>query len=329
MNKQAASAISARVGIVACMIHGGLIDYSRGRTGLLDFYAGTVDLATGKLALDRNDREVELYVKDQEPFCLIRFSDEESDRYEITGEGVAVLTVASIDRIAAKAESMKPLQSAPGTLAQFEEQSLTLVPSGRFITDGQGRKIAEVFQPGDSPLEQCALKRRIIRSFNGFPILATALRNLVEAINFSPLGVRGIKGMEAAKIALGVVGLEDPSPDTKVTEATPTRYAYLDVSTGHLSRKTIEFLESVSGTNNIRLMVASYEHGFWVSVPPESTDYDDAVPADLRVVLDFARTSGCPVARFDSVGECYVTLPYFEDEPQAEAATGGSTSNSL
>jgi hypothetical protein len=43
---------------------------------------------------------------------------------------------------------------------------------------------------------------------------------------------------------------------------------YLDCSTGHISKETKNWLESVSGTNAVGQTIASYEFGFFISVPP-------------------------------------------------------------
>lgn len=50
-----------------------------------------------------------------------------------------------------------------------------LRPSGRFIIDEQGRKVAEMFQPGESPAEQEAIKRRLLGSYNLLPALVGVL----------------------------------------------------------------------------------------------------------------------------------------------------------
>ncbi|MGF6440223.1 hypothetical protein [Paraburkholderia youngii] len=55
------------------------------------------------------------------------------------------------------------------------DKPLLLEPSGRFITDNRGRKVAEMMQPGDSPAEQEAIKRRIVGSFNALPDLVSVL----------------------------------------------------------------------------------------------------------------------------------------------------------
>lgn len=38
-----------------------------------------------------------------------------------------------------------------------DSRPLILEPSGRFVTDSQGRRVAEMLQPGDSPAEQEAI----------------------------------------------------------------------------------------------------------------------------------------------------------------------------
>ncbi|MBP0639964.1 hypothetical protein [Cupriavidus sp. AcVe19-6a] len=50
-----------------------------------------------------------------------------------------------------------------------------LIPSGRFIIDQDRRKVAEMFQPGDSPAETETIKSRIVRSFNALPDLVGVL----------------------------------------------------------------------------------------------------------------------------------------------------------
>lgn len=42
---------------------------------------------------------------------------------------------------------------------------IKLVPSGRFITDQEGRKVCEMMWPG-SPSEQEEIKRRIVAAYN-------------------------------------------------------------------------------------------------------------------------------------------------------------------
>lgn len=87
-------------------------------------------------------------------------------------------------------------------------------------------------------------------------------------------------------------------------------FKYLDVSTGHISKSSMEFLESVAGTNEIGQTVSSYEYGCFVSVR-EDREYHKSVPADLRKVLNFAQDKGCFIVRFDADGEGFEELPTF------------------
>lgn len=74
------------------------------------------------------------------------------------------------------------ISDAQGTLhygagpANLQEHGgTTLTPSGRFIIDAQYRKIAEMYQFGESPAETEALKQRLIGSFNVLPALVGVL----------------------------------------------------------------------------------------------------------------------------------------------------------
>ncbi|BBQ02919.1 hypothetical protein BSFA1_80470 (plasmid) [Burkholderia sp. SFA1] len=99
VSEQAASDAKFHV----CEILGELIDYSTGRSGLQDFYPGKIETATGKLSLDRSDREVSLHVRDGRPYCCIRQNGNWS-RHQVTGEGVAVLTRESVELVVADAD---------------------------------------------------------------------------------------------------------------------------------------------------------------------------------------------------------------------------------
>lgn len=85
---------------------------------------------------------------------------------------------------------------------------------------------------------------------------------------------------------------------------------YLDVCTSHISTETNDFLASVAGKNSIGQTVAEYEFGYFVSVPPQA-EYDEAVPSDLRGVLDRARAKGCAVLRLDADAATLDGLPTF------------------
>lgn len=59
--------------------------------------------------------------------------------------------------------------------SRSEYAALRLASSGRFIVDQDRRKVAEMYQPGDSPAEMEAIKRRIVGSFNALPDLVGVL----------------------------------------------------------------------------------------------------------------------------------------------------------
>lgn len=65
--------------------------------------------------------------------------------------------------------------SATQLVQGYAEKPMTLMPSGRFITDDRHRKVAEMFQPGSSPAEAEAIKMRIVGSFNALPDLVGVL----------------------------------------------------------------------------------------------------------------------------------------------------------
>lgn len=87
-------------------------------------------------------------------------------------------------------------------------------------------------------------------------------------------------------------------------------FKYLDSSTAHISFETNTFLESVAGSNSLGLTIASYEYGFFVSVPP-NPEYHEDVPTDLRNLLDYARTQGCFIVRLDEAADTIDALPTF------------------
>jgi len=90
-------------------------------------------------------------------------------------------------------------------------------------------------------------------------------------------------------------------------------YKYLDTSTCHVSRKTMDLLESTCGTNTFGCTVAGYEFGAFVSVPGSKNEIDETkAPEDLKVVLNYARKKGCDVIRFDADADQVKGLPVFD-----------------
>lgn len=96
-----------------------------------------------------------------------------------------------------------------------ERKSISLVPSGRFIIDQDHRKIAEMYQPGDSPAEMEAIKSRVVRSFNALPdLIGVLMRADKEGALWQALFNEGITdsydvALAGAVSALGEDGIAD------------------------------------------------------------------------------------------------------------------------
>jgi hypothetical protein len=90
---------------------------------------------------------------------------------------------------------------------------------------------------------------------------------------------------------------------------------YLDVSTSHVTRDTMQLLSWGTLPLGMPAMtVASYEYGAFVSVPEElalASPEGQALPADLLEVLQAARTLGCDVVRLDADGAQMDALPTY------------------
>jgi hypothetical protein len=90
-----------------------------------------------------------------------------------------------------------------------------LIPSGRFIIDQDRRKVAELFQPGDSPAEAEAIKSRIVRSFNALPDLVGVLMRadkdggLWQALYNEAITDAYDAALKSALKALGDAGIAD------------------------------------------------------------------------------------------------------------------------
>lgn len=107
-------------------------------------------------------------------------------------------------------------KNAPiGTTPQKAHEIPRLIPSGRFITDQDHRKVAEMYQPGDSPAEMEALKGRIVHSFNALPdLVGVLMRANKEGALWQALYNEGITdsydaALSCAVRALGEEGIVD------------------------------------------------------------------------------------------------------------------------
>lgn len=95
-------------------------------------------------------------------------------------------------------------------------------------------------------------------------------------------------------------------------------FTYLDLSTGHLMRSTIEHLEVLAQPDQFdsswpAMTIASYPNGFFVTVPTiAEPEQIAALPVDLVAVIAHARQRGAALLRFDSDGEQVDGLPFYE-----------------
>lgn len=93
-------------------------------------------------------------------------------------------------------------------------------------------------------------------------------------------------------------------------------FRYLDLSTGHLSAETRDWLTEATPSYSpcSSITIAQYEYGWFISIPANDESIDDLeVPDDLKSVLRYARNIGCDVVRLDADGIGADGLPVFED----------------
>lgn len=91
---------------------------------------------------------------------------------------------------------------------------------------------------------------------------------------------------------------------------------YLDCSTGHISRSSMDLLDKgdfVEGGGLSGAAVAPYRYGAFVTVPPDANGEEFAGwPDDVVAVARFARAHGCAVVRFDSDGYTHGELQTYD-----------------
>ncbi|CAB3753991.1 hypothetical protein [Paraburkholderia humisilvae] len=106
--------------------------------------------------------------------------------------------------------SISSTWAPPGGLKLSDSKAIALFPSGRFITDGDHRKVAEMFQPGDSPLEMEMIKRRIVGSFNALPgLVGVLMRADKESALWQAISKEGIADSYAIALSEAVIALGD------------------------------------------------------------------------------------------------------------------------
>lgn len=77
-------------------------------------------------------------------------------------------------------------------------------------------------------------------------------------------------------------------------------YQYLDLSTSHISKETMDLL--TTGTKYLGITIATYEYGAFISVPDFTEHFPADLPEDLKSILMHANDLGCFVVRLDSDG---------------------------
>lgn len=100
------------------------------------------------------------------------------------------------------------------------------------------------------------------------------------------------------------------------------KLTYLDLSTGHLSKQTMELLERAGDRTQVAtetakwpaMTIAAYAHGMFVTVPDPDVSYAQygEMPSDLADVVHHAQVNGINLLRFDSDGDWIKGLPTFE-----------------
>ncbi|AZG12082.1 MULTISPECIES: phage protein NinX family protein [Cupriavidus] len=149
---------------IVCAIRGELIDYSSGRSGLCDFYMGTVDSESGRLSLDRTDREVSLFVKDGTPLCCIQVGDSWKN-YPVTEEGVAVLTrdalKALIEATSPKGLAGEPRKLSNGmVLVKVQEASEAVLDWAVAMCEGMDPSGGGIYDPVNNFIAWRSISRR-------------------------------------------------------------------------------------------------------------------------------------------------------------------------
>jgi hypothetical protein len=104
-----------------------------------------------------------------------------------------------------------------------------------------------------------------------------------------------------------------------------TIHTYVDISTGHVSRATMELLSSAGAIDNPcrehgwpAMTIAPYEYGVFITVPnlddPEccSQQQRNALPLELELILTYALRHGAQVVRLDADGDVIEGLQLFD-----------------
>lgn len=83
----------------------------------------------------------------------------------------------------------------------------------------------------------------------------------------------------------------------------------LDVSTAHITELTHYTLGKAAATNKLKITVAKYEYGYFVTVPSE---VDPRHSKSLQDIFAYARELGCELVALDSDGVMHPRLKTYD-----------------
>lgn len=115
-------------------------------------------------------------------------------------------------------------------------------------------------------------------------------------IETATLEENSVLRVEAAVQILHNEGMEYAVPVPIKKKSPGFLCTYMDLSTGHLSKATVDILEDEGKIPGV-IYDKHRDHGWWVAVP---MDDDKNWPDDLRTVFDYARSFGALWLLFDA-----------------------------
>ncbi|MFS0841301.1 hypothetical protein [Paenibacillus sp. 1P03SA] len=100
-----------------------------------------------------------------------------------------------------------------------------------------------------------------------------------------------------------------------MSENNVTIFKMLDISLGHVTADTVEFLDNCVEEGHPIVCYEKFIYGFFIVVPAEQEDYDEVlkvIPEDLKRVFELAKAYGCDWINLDTDASIYKSLPFYE-----------------
>jgi len=135
-------------------------------------------------------------------------------------------------------------------------------------------------------------------------------RRILFALKEIENGDNGLAGAEDFSTEVKSISAEYIGDMTEHKEDKETIFKYMDLSTNHVSKKTMDWLDAAEERTEPTITIAPYDYGCFVGVPQEPETYTE-LPKDLLAVLVFARANNCDVVRFDKDGETRSEIKLF------------------